>query len=793
MAGVALNVGELFATLDLRDRMTSGLRRALNFFRDKAKEFGSDAGGMARDSAALGARFSALSVAGSLAAAGLAAAAQGGVAFAAALAPTLGMASAWPGVLALGAAAMATLRVALLGVGEAFSAALGDDPKAFEERLRGLSPAAQAAARELRAAKPAIDGLKSSVQDAFFQPLAGHIRAVADVLVGPLRAGMSGVAREFGLAGAEVARFASSSASVSALSSVFGSLRSAVAAMRPAIQPLLAGLRHVAVVGASFSSGLAPGIASAAQRFGEFLSQAAASGKALSWMQGALEVFRQLGQVASDVIGIVRSVFAAMSTGGSNALGVLGQILDQLNAFLASAEGQRILVTIFQSLAQVGGVLMPIFKALGGALAQVAPHVANIATTLGPGLAAAVSALGPALAALGPGLTAVAQMLAKAFASPELRAGLLALGQGLSAALAAVAPLLPIVAQLAGILGQILGAALQNLSAALGPVITALASALQPALASISSALAQLTPLMQPVYAAFGQIAAAVLQQVLPPVLQLIPSVLNGLVPAFVQLAQAMLPVLPLLTDLAVMAVQQVLPALIPILPMLVKLGVGFAQFGVKVAEVVAKIKPIIDQAVGIFRWMYNVLVGHSIIPDMVNGIGTWIGTKLVGFFRELPGKIKNAVSNIGPTMASIAQSVVDGFWNKLQSLAGVLQSRVSGFFKNIVDSAKRALGINSPSKVFAWIGRMLPAGMALGIDKGAGLVTASLRKVATMAASTAMPTLSPGIDVPDRLAGGGLSGSRAVIHQTNYYPQAEPTSTSVNRGLQLAGALGVI
>ncbi|GGU85642.1 hypothetical protein GCM10010178_89750 [Lentzea flava] len=31
------------------------------------------------------------------------------------------------------------------------------------------------------------------------------------------------------------------------------------------------------------------------------------------------------------------------------------------------------------------------------------------------------------------------------------------------------------------------------------------------------------------------------------------------------------------------------------------------------------------------------------------------------------------------------------------------------------------------------------------------------------------------------------------VVHVTNHYPQAEPTSTTVNRSLQYAGALGVI
>ncbi|WP_214317038.1 phage tail protein [Nonomuraea sediminis] len=790
---MALNVGELFATIDVKDRGTTAVRRFMTFMRDAAKKLDIDAGGLAKSAGSMGAQFTVAALKAATLAASMAAAAQSAVGFAAALAPAGGIVAALPGAVALGVGAMATLKVALLGVGDAFKAALGDDPKKFQESLAGLSPAAQAAARELRSVKPTIDQLRSAVQDAFFAPLAGHIRAAAAAVAGPLQSGMQGVAREFGLAGAEVARFAASSSTASAITSIFVSLRSAVAAIQPAIQPVLAGFRDIAVVGAQFSSGVAPGIASVAQRFGEFLSNAAASGRALSWMQGALAVFKQLGGVLSNVIGIVRGVFSAMQTGGSNALGIIGQLLGQVNQFVNSAQGQQALVTIFKSLSQVGSALGPIFAALGGAVAQIAPHIANIATALGPGLAAAVSALGPALAALGPGLTMVASMLAKAFASPELQAGLLALGQGLSAALAAVAPLLPIVAQLAGIFGQVLGIALSNLSAALGPVISALASALQPALMAVSGALSQLGPLMQPVYAAFGQIAAAVVQQVLPPFLQLIPSLLNGLVPAFVELARAMLPVLPILTDLAVMVIQQVIPALIPILPWLTKIGVGFAQLGVKVAQIVAQIKPIIEAGVAVFRWMYDVLVGHSIIPDMVNAIGQWIGTTLVGWFRDLPGRIKSAVSNIGPAMAGIAQDVVSGFWNKLQSMAGTLYNNVRGFFANIVKSAKDALGIKSPSKVFAQIGAFMMQGMSIGLDKSTGLVVSSLKKVASLASKTAMSDLSvPGVTVPDGLAGGGAL-SRTVVNVTNHYPQAEPTSVTVNRGLQYVGAMGVI
>ncbi|MEU7911310.1 phage tail protein [Microbispora bryophytorum] len=790
---MALNVGELFAEINVKDKGTTAVRRFMTTMRDAAKKLDIDAGGLAKSAGQMGVQFTAAALKAATMAAAMASAAQSAIGLVAALAPAGGIVAALPGAVALGVGAFATLKLALSGVGDAFKAALGDDPKKFAESLQGLSPAAQAAARDLHAVKPTLDGLKSAVQDAFFGPLAGQISAVTSALVGPLREGMSGVASEFGNAGVQVAQFLASAQTASAVSAIFAALRSAVAAIQPAIQPVLAGFRDIAVVGAEFSSGLVPGITSAAQRFGEFLSNAASSGQALSWMQGAMDVFRQLGSVAGDVVGIIKSVFSAMQTGGSNALGVIGQLLGKVNEFLASAQGQQILVTIFQSLSQVGQALSPIISALGGALAQIAPHIANIATALGPGLAAAVTALGPALAALGPGLTTVATMLAQAFASPELQAGLLSLGQGLSAALAAVAPLLPVVGQLAGIIGQYLGVALQNLSGMLGPVISALASALQPALASISTALTQLGPLIPPIAAAFGQVLGSVVQQLLPPILNLVPALLNDLVPAMVQLMQSVIPLLPVLTDLGVLFVQTLVPAMMPWVSLLGEIGKAFAAFGQQVGTVVAAIKPFLDGLVSAFTSMYNTLVGHSVIPDMVNGIGKWIGTTLIGFFRELPGKIASAVGDIGSRMAEIGRNIVSGVWNGIQGMASSFYNQVKGFFSNIVDSVKGALGINSPSKVFAEIGHFMMRGLSVGVDKTAGLVVTSLNKVASLAAKTAMPDLSmPGVTVPDGL-GGGRAFSRTVVNVTNHYPQAEPTSVSVNKSLQYVGAIGVI
>ncbi|MGR6921132.1 phage tail protein [[Actinomadura] parvosata] len=745
-----MNVGELFARLRLRDHLTNALGRALNFFKSKAKEFASHAGSIASGSAQMGTRLAALSVAGASAAAGLASAAQGGVALVAALAPAIGIVAALPGAIALSRAAMITLQIALSGVQEAFKAALADDPAKFAKSLEGLSPAARAAAMELRLAKPAIDALRSSVQDAFFAPLAGHITAVAAALSGPLTSGMSGAASQMGLAAAEAARFAASAQTSAAVTSIFGALRSAVAAIQPAIAPLLAGFRDLAVVGAGFSAGLVPGIAAAAARFGQFLSNAAASGQALAWMQGAVAVFRQLASIAGDVIGIVRGVFSAMQTGGTGALGVVGQLLAQVNAFVNSAQGQQILVTIFQSLSQVGGALFPIFQALAGSLALVAPHVAAIAVALGPGLAAAVSALGPALAALGPGLTLVAQMLSQAFANPALQAGLLALGQGLSAALAAVAPLLPVIGQLAGIIGQVLGMALQNLSAVLGPVISALASSLQPILPILSQATTELAAATAPLAAAYGQLLAQALKMILPPLLQLAQSLL----PPILDLVKALIP----LVTSWVGELTKILGAVQPIIPPLVQIGTALLPVWIKIITAVVKL--------------------------------------LQGDFRGALQSIMSAIKGFGDTIMNAGKALMEGLWNGIVAAGNQIKSRIVGFLRSILPQpVLDFLGIASPSKLFAWMGRQVPAGLALGITRGGGLVRAAVQRMAGIVAGAGIPDVPmPGLAVPGGGAAGGLGGTaRTVIHQTNYYPQAEPTSTSVNRGLQLAGALGVI
>ncbi|GGK90165.1 hypothetical protein Ppa06_58290 [Planomonospora parontospora subsp. parontospora] len=696
---MALNVGELFATIDLRDRLSAGLRRAIGNLRDAAREAGVHMRSIGGNATLMGASLVTSAAKFSVMASAMAVTGQGALSLGAALAPAAGIIAALPGAVALGAAALATLAVALSGVGEAFSTALGDDPAKFAEALAKLSPAARAAALEVRALKSAFDQLKSSVQDGLFAPLAGQISAVASVLGGPLQAGMTGVASAFGQAGVQVAEFLRSCTAVMAVNTIFASLRSAIESLTPAIQPLLTGFAKLAAVGAAFSATLAPGIAEAATRLGNFLSAAADSGQALGWMQGAVEVFRQLGSILQDVWGIVSGVFDAMRTSGGDALGVIGQLLDGLNAFVNSASGQQTLVAVFTTLGQVGQALLPVILAIASGIGAIAPLVGQLAQVVGPVLTTAINAIVPAISALAPGVMVVVGAIGQAVAA--IGPTLTPIGEAISGVLVAVAPLIPVIGDLAALIASTLAAGVQAVTPALGPLVAAfgqLITALSPLIPQVVTlavtllngllpAITPLIPIVGQLIALFAgtfiqvlQIFAAALLPILPPLSQLaevlagvLMQAMQALMPFIVQLATAIASLLPTLTPLItlvtqvaaqlgqilVQAITLLVQALSPLIPVIVQ---ATSTIGTALLEALIALMPSIMQIIDAFV---------QLLPVLTPIVG--IVAQLVSAFAPLVAEILPVVTQLITALTPVVVQIVGAFGQLLAALMPVI------------------------------------------------------------------------------------------------------------------------
>ena len=79
----------------------------------------------------------------------------------------------------------------------------------------------------------------------------------------------------------------------------------------------------------------------------------------------------------------------------------------------------------------------------------------------------------------------------------------------------------------------------------------------------------------------------------------------------------------------------------------------------------------------------------------------------------DFVGEIIQAYLSIPGKMLQVGKDIVMGLWNGMQNMAGWLKDKVTGFFKNLIPSwAEKALGISSPSKVFAGIGKNIITGL---------------------------------------------------------------------------------
>lgn len=146
--------------------------------------------------------------------------------------------------------------------------------------------------------------------------------------------------------------------------------------------------------------------------------------------------------------------------------------------------------------------------------------------------------------------------------------------------------------------------------------------------------------------------------------------------------------------------------------------------------QVVDKIRGLLGKLVSYFTGLpgrilsaigrFNTLLvtkGRELIAGASNGITSrW--TSLREWLRGLPGRAVSAVGNTASKLKSAGRDLLGGMISGVQEMAGRLISAVTGPISDAIGSAKSLLGIASPSKVFAAIGKFTMQGYADGVDR---------------------------------------------------------------------------
>lgn len=136
----------------------------------------------------------------------------------------------------------------------------------------------------------------------------------------------------------------------------------------------------------------------------------------------------------------------------------------------------------------------------------------------------------------------------------------------------------------------------------------------------------------------------------------------------------------------------------------------------------------------------------------------TGIFGRISNFIGDAFDNTMTVASHYARQFASVGEDIVRGIMHGLDTAWNWLTDKVSNLAGDALDAAKSALGINSPSRVFAdTVGRAIPEGIALGIDRHADKAHGAVTRLAnsTRGAFGSVGGLEPAF------AGGGSVGTR--------------------------------
>lgn len=165
--------------------------------------------------------------------------------------------------------------------------------------------------------------------------------------------------------------------------------------------------------------------------------------------------------------------------------------------------------------------------------------------------------------------------------------------------------------------------------------------------------------------------------------------------------------------------------------------------FGLLVQAPLALVTGFVQGVVGFFQWLYNRLVGGSIVPELVLGVVQWF-TQLGSLVLGLVASLVLGVVNHFLLLSMQAEAAVFGLWNAvvnafnglLNSAIQVMETLRTGVVNTLVNLASDVVG-----KAVS-VGSSIASGIAQGITNGVGGIISAAQGAATSAFNAAKQAL---------------------------------------------------
>ena len=223
-----------------------------------------------------------------------------------------------------------------------------------------------------------------------------------------------------------------------------------------------------------------------------------------------------------------------------------------------------------------------------------------------------------------------------------------------------------------------------------------------------------------------------IIQKVAEGIQRNLPQILSAAGTIVSKIAEGIMAVLPTLLQTALQLVTSLASYIVQNAPQL--LQTAGQLIATLMQGLASAIPQLLSSAVQLITSLASYLIQNG--PQILQAGVQLIGQLVSGLIQSLP-QVANAALQLiteaknkftSVDWGSVGKAIVDGLVNGLMGAGHLLWDAAKGLAKNALDGAKKALHIGSPSKVFRdEVGKMIPAGMALGIDDGTGEVEDSM------------------------------------------------------------------
>ena len=431
----------------------------------------------------------------------------------------------------------------------------------------------------------------------------------------------------------------------------------------------------------------------------------------------------------SDIIDAIHVVQTEMGITGTTAKEAEATISGSIGMLKSSF--QNLITGLGDADADIDKLCDNVVNSFNSVVKNITPVVRNLAKTVPnalEGILDAIAPLLPELLEMGVGLF---EALLSGFTSvlPELMNTAASLVTTLVQGIIEALPLVvEAAAQFITTLVQGIAEALPTLiPAAVETVTTIVSTLIENIPLLIDAALQLMQGLAEGVLEAIPVLLEALpelIESLVTTLLDAIPQIIETGVELLTALVENLPEIITTICEVLPQIIESTISTLLDHLPEIVEAGVKLLT--ALITNLPQIILTIVQALPQIITAVINALVNN--IPKIIE-TGVKLLTALITnlpqiiaeIVRAMPQIITGIVSALGEGVSQVAEvgaNLVRGLWQGIQSLAGWLWDKVSGWISSIWDGITDFFGIHSPSTKMAWVSEMNVEGAVVGIEK---------------------------------------------------------------------------